>query len=174
LTSVEEGVIFDLDGDGTTELVSWTARDSDDAFLVLDRNGNGVVDGGYELFGGATPLSWTASGPRATHGFEALAWFDLRDAGGNADGWIDSRDEVFTMLRLWRDANHDGISQPDELLTMLDSDIARIALDVTESRRRDQYGNVFRYMARVQSRDRGNGTEPVYRLAYDVYLGARQ
>jgi hypothetical protein len=171
LTSVDAGVDFDLNGNGTLERVSWTAADSDDAFLWMDRNGNGVVDGGRELFGGVTPLSWTTSGPAAAHGFEALAWFDLPENGGVSDGWIDSRDAVFGMLRLWPDSNHDGLSQVDEILTLAEARVERISLELTESRRRDQHGNLFRFKTHVQSlNDQG---APVRRLAYDVYLGKR-
>jgi hypothetical protein len=171
LTSIDGGVDFDLNGDGTVERVSWTAADGDDAFLWLDRNGNGVADGGQELFGNVTPMSWTTFGPRASHGFEALGYFDLRENGGVTDGWIDVSDRVFTQLRLWRDSNHDGVSQPNEILTLRDVGVERISLSITESRRRDQHGNLFRYNARVQFvRERG---ARVNRLAYDVYLGTR-
>lgn len=171
LTSVDGGVDFDLNGDGTVERVSWTAADGDDAFLWLDRNGNGVVDGGQELFGNVTPMSWTAFGPPASHGFEALGWFDLRENGGVTDGWIDISDSVFQRLRLWRDSNHDGVSQSDEILTPSEARVERISLSITESRRRDRYGNLFRHRARVQFlSDLG---ARVNRLAYDVYLGTR-
>ena len=95
LTSISGGVEFDLNGDGIRERVSWTAADNDDAFLWMDRNGNGIVDGGQELFGNVTPLSWTLSGPSASNGFEALGWFDLSANGGVPDGSIDSNDAVF-------------------------------------------------------------------------------
>jgi hypothetical protein len=171
LTSVDAGVKFDLDGDGTLDRVSWTAADSDDAFLWMDRNGNHVVDDGHELFGSVTPLSWTTSGPAAAHGFEALAWFDLTANGGVSDGWIDSRDGVFGVLRLWRDSNHDGLSQVGEILTLAQAGVERISLEITESRRQDRYGNLFKYKAHVQSSNDQHA--PVRRLAYDVYLAIR-
>lgn len=171
LTSIAGGVEFDLNGNGTRERVSWTAADGDDAFLWMDRNGNGVVDGGHELFGNVTPLSWTTSGPSASHGFEALGWFDLTANGGDSDGWIDSDDSVFNRLRLWRDSNHDGVSQNSEILTLSGARIQRISLRIFESRRRDQYGNLFKYRAQVEGlNDQG---ARVSRWAYDVYLGTR-
>lgn len=171
LTSVDAGVDFDLNGDGTLERVSWTEADSDDAFVWMDRDGNGVVDGGHELFGDVTPLSWTTSGPKAAHGFDALGWFDLARNGGFSDGWIDNQDAVFGELRLWRDSNHDGVSQADEILTLAEARVERISLQIVESRRRDRHGNLFRYRAHVESlNDQG---APVRRLAYDVYLGKR-
>lgn len=171
LTSINRGVDFDLNGNGTRERVSWTAADGDDAFLWMDRNGNGVVDGGHELFGNVTPLSWTTSGSSALHGFEALGWFDLSANGGVPDGAIDRNDAVFSLLRLWRDFNHDGVSQDGEILTLSGARIQRISLTVFESRRRDQYGNGFRYRAHVQALNE-HGV-PVSRWAYDVYLGTR-
>lgn len=80
---------------------------TDEAFLVLDRNGNGVTDSGRELFGSVTPQPVTTT----PDGFLALGVFDGAGNGGNSDGVIDNNDAVFSQLRLWQDSNHDGISQ---------------------------------------------------------------
>ena len=139
-TGRSAGVAFDLDADGIEDRTAWTASDADDAFLVLDRNQNNVIDDGGELFGDATPQP--AGGQR--HGYRALALFD-----DNRDGVIDAADAVFASLRLWRDASHDGFSQANELASLSSAGVVSISLDPKESRRHDRYGNVLRYRADV-------------------------
>lgn len=141
LTGIGNGVAFDIDGSGTKKQVAWTAADSEIAFLALDRNGNGVIDDATELFGLGTPL---LNGTRARNGFLALAEFDL-----NGDGVIDASDPVWNSLLLWVDRNHDGISQPDELLPIARSGMTTIDLRHTWQGARDASGNYFGYSAQV-------------------------
>jgi hypothetical protein len=164
LTSAANGVKFDIKNTGVPIQIAWTAN-ANNAFLVLDRDGSGTITNGSELFGNFTPQLPSAH----PNGFAALAVYDQPDHGGNGDGIIDARDQIFSSLRLWLDANHDGICQPGELYNLLDLGVFSISLDYKLSRRVDQYGNKFRYRARINAGSSGEDTD-VGKQAYDVFL----
>jgi Ca2+-binding RTX toxin-like protein len=115
--------LFDHDADGTRTGTGWIKPD--DGLVVLDRNGNGLIDSGRELFGDETLLP---NGSKAPDGYAALAQHDA-----NGDGRISSADAVYSQLRIWQDANQDGISQAGELRTLADLGIASIGLQGTQA-----------------------------------------
>jgi hypothetical protein len=163
------GVNFDLQNDSQTEWWSWTAASADDAWLALDRNGNGLIDSGAELFGNYTPQPAPPAGEEK-NGFLALAEYDKPANGGNSDRRINRQDTVFDSLRLWQDTNHNGISEARELHRLRELGLAVIDLDYRESRRRDEHGNWFRYRAKIRD-TRG---AQLGRWAWDVFLVTQQ
>jgi len=140
--------------------MGWTATNASNAFLALP-GADGLVHNGKQLFGNFTPQPSSAT----PNGFAALAVYDLPANGGNGDGIIDSRDAIFSSLRLWIDANHDGISQPEELHTLPSLGVNSISLNYQLDSRTDQFGNVFRYRAKVNPGEPANG---LGRTAYDI------
>ncbi len=145
LTDAADGVNFDFSGNGTPNLVSWLAPGGANAWLALDRDGDGKINSGKELFGNYTPQRPSAN----PNGFAALAEFDKSSNGGNGDGIINSKDAVFAKLRLWTDYNHNGISEPGELHSLQQFGIVAIDLAYQLGTWQDVYGNVFRFKGRV-------------------------
>lgn len=119
---------------------------SQDGFLVLDRDGDGEITSGAELFGDGT-----AQPPSAEpSGFLALALFDGEAAGGNRNGAIDPGDGVFPLLQVWIDEDHDGRSRAGELHSLESLNVRSIDLGYVEARRRDRHGNQLRYKSLVR------------------------
>jgi len=161
LTSAANGVKFDISGTGNPVQMGWTASGADNAFLALP-GADGLVHNGQQLFGNFTPQPASAT----PNGFAALAVYDDPKNGGDGNGVIDARDAIFSSLRLWIDANHDGISQPEELHTLPSLGVNSISLNYKAEQRTDQWGNVFHYRAQVNPGDPAS----VGRLAYDVFF----
>ena len=141
--------------------MSWPDQAAQNGWLALDRNGNGIVDDFTEFFGNLTPQA-PANDP---NGYLALAVFDEEMNGGNGNGVIDPGDSVYDHLLVWVDANHNGISEPEELHTLRELGIFRIDLKYRESHYVDKNGNSFRYKARIWD----NSDKP-HDLCYDVSL----
>jgi hypothetical protein len=118
------GIHFDHDVNQYAELTGWVSPD--DGFLVYDRNANGTIDDGTEVFGDNTPINGGTE--TAADGFAALAEFDT-----NANGVIDASDTQYSDLRVWRDLNQDGLSTTDELKTLSDHNIVSIDLNAQSS-----------------------------------------
>jgi hypothetical protein len=163
-------VSFDISGSGQPIQIAWTDPHFHNAFLGLP-GADGLIHTGKDLFGNFTPQP-QASNP---NGFLALAQYDKPENGGNGDGIIDDHDTVFSRLRLWIDQNHDGMCQPEELHRLQEFGIYSLSFNFVESRRTDEFGNVFRYKARINP---GNRRDPLDqtpsgdpgRWAYDVFL----
>ena len=163
LTSLNKGVQFEM-SPGTPMQVSWTNPAFQNAFLALDRNGNGKIDDGSELFGEFTPQPPTAN----PNGYAALAVFDDPRNGGNGNGRIDPGDAIYSSLRLWVDRNHNGISEPEELIPLAEAGVFSIDLHYVEDRYFDAYGNWFHYRAMVWD-EAGHAANK----CYDVFLQLR-
>lgn len=120
VTFAEAPARFDFYGTGEAIALTWPAVGF--AFLALDKNDNGHIDDGRELFGDATLL---IADPEKTaeHGFLALAQHD-----DNGDGIIDVRDAIWPKLVLWSDAGGDGISSPAELARVADKGVTSLPL----------------------------------------------
>jgi hypothetical protein len=164
LTGANAPVLFDMTGGGHPTLMGWTAAGADEAFLWLDRNHNHRVTGGAELFGNFTPLQ---DGHLAKNGFEALAELDA-----NHDGVIDDRDPVWPQLMLWRDLNHNGISEPNEISPLDASDVTAIDLHYHWTGRYDSWGNAFRYESLISIKNpsgRAARKQPVYDIFFRLY-----
>jgi Ca2+-binding RTX toxin-like protein len=141
-------ILFDHNGNGVRTATGWVK--GDDAFLVLDRNGNGSIDNGRELFGDSTPLS---AGGVAADGFAALAQEDT-----NGDGKVDSLDARFASLRLWRDLNQDGVSQAGELFTLSSQGIIALNLAKTANSQILANGNQIADLGGYVRSDGSTGT----------------
>jgi hypothetical protein len=155
LSGEDDPVVFDITADGVFDRITWTARGSGLAMLACDRNGNGTIDDGKELFGDRTVLS---NGMSAANGFEALREYDT-----NGDGLIDPADARWATLLLWFDYDHDAWSDPGELRAVASSEITAFDTKYHWSGRRDRHGNVFRYQGTVH-------LGWIRRPIYDVYF----
>lgn len=132
----------DLDGDGVAERVAWTAAGSDDAFLAIDENHNGRIDGGHELLG-----AWRSGPP---NGFAALAATAAYPRGATVEpGFVTPRDAIFKRLILWADADHDGVSDEDEMMSLTYAGFTKLFLGYQAVGAPDRVGNLFLWNAQA-------------------------
>ncbi|MBI5107649.1 MAG: S8 family serine peptidase, partial [Rhodocyclales bacterium] len=131
LTSFAEApVLFDIDHDGgaTKEITGWVS--ADDGIVVMDLNGNGKIDGIHETmseyFNGAVGTNGNAGEKKYANGFAALKSLD-----SNSDNQFTSADTAFTNVKVWTDADHDGVTDSGELKTLTELGITSIALTPT-------------------------------------------
>lgn len=172
LSDAVNGVRFDLFGDGRPVQTAWTRSGSDDSFLALDRNGNGTIDDGAELFGNNTPQpAITTTGldrKKSPNGFLALAVYDRPSDGGNQDGLITEDDAIYQSLRLWRDSNHNGVSEASELVPLSNVGVRSISLHYGPSKKVDDSGNLFGLWSHVMMDRDLFDPRPLQRRAVDV------
>lgn len=161
LTSLAGGVKFTFFPGKAPVQMSWTDNAYSNGFLVLDRNEDGMINDGSELFGTETPQP-PSSQP---NGYIALSVYDDPQNGGNGNGAIDPGDAIFTRLRIWIDANHNGVSDPGELHSLGEFGITQIGLKYRQDPFVDQYGNAFRYTAGIL-----DGAGQHDQRTYDVLL----
>lgn len=135
-TNIDSGVVFDIDDDGFPERTSWTNRHSDDVLVVLDRNRNGIIDSGAELFGDGTPF---LHGGTAENGYQALS--ELEIAFGDGDGFVEPEDPIYWRLQVWSDANRNGRTDWGELQGLDEHGISALGTRVRISVEPDDSGN---------------------------------
>ena len=166
LTSVAEGVRFDMDANGTAERLAWTQANSSVALLGIDRDEDGAITSGKELFGRST---W----PGASHAVAALTAMTAALNGGTSGAVVSIDDRLFAQLLLWTDANHNGISEPSEL-RHFGEQFSDISLGYKLEDGRDLFGNhfVFEGFAHIRTapgRNRPGSAEESWRRLRRTY-----
>ncbi|NLY16166.1 MAG: hypothetical protein GXZ05_07260 [Gammaproteobacteria bacterium] len=152
-------IYFDHNGDGILSKTGWVGEG--DALLIWDRNSNGLIDNGAELFGDFTPMP---DGSLAPNGFAALAALDA-----NGDGILDASDPAFAELKLWVDSDQNAVTGEGELISLTDAGIASLNLGSTLKNQKQSNGNT---LAREGSFTRTGGTESAmgeFHLAIDTF-----
>lgn len=153
-----EYVSFDLEGNGALEKLSWPKVGSGNGWLVLDRDGDGVIKDGTELFGNFSPHADGATPEHpdvksdSPNGFLALQWYDHPPQGGDGNLIIDKKDQIWPKLRVWidehcyKDPDHQCQSRPQELHTLESLGNRSISAFYTGKIHLDAVGNTFKYL----------------------------
>ena len=157
-TTVESGICFDHEGDGFKEISAWVG--SDDGILAYDKNNNGIIDNGNEIFGDNYIKS---DGTKASSGFDALS-----DLDSNNDGVIDANDEKFSDIKI--------IKGDGTIISLADACISSISLSTTTTSSTDANGNTQLSSGTFTKTDGTTGnlgdfsliTDKVYSVASDI------
>jgi Bacterial Ig domain/Cadherin-like domain/Putative Ig domain/RTX calcium-binding nonapeptide repeat (4 copies)/Bacterial cadherin-like domain len=142
LSAEQSRARYDLDGDGLADDTSWIG--AGDAFLFLDRDGDGKLSGVGEM-------SFTGDVEGATTDLQGLKAFD-----SNGDGKLSSADARFADFRTWQDRDGDGAAEANEIVTLQTAGIASISLTGTAIERESELGEVI--AVAQGSFTRANGT----------------
>ncbi|MGN6666025.1 MAG: putative Ig domain-containing protein [Trinickia sp.] len=129
MTSISDGVLFDTDHSGTLKRTGWA--DSKTGMLVVDDGSGQIKDVSQmfsEYYGGNAGTNGGPGQAPFKDGFAALASEDK-----NGDGVIDKNDPIWSKLRVWVDANHDGKTDAGELKTLDELGITQINVKATAS-----------------------------------------
>ncbi|HGG6556739.1 TPA: hypothetical protein ACJG76_004950, partial [Salmonella enterica subsp. diarizonae serovar 61:i:z] len=129
--SKSSGIIFDHDGNFFAENTGWISPE--DGLLVMDKNQDGKIDSGNELFGNNSLLN---NGSLAKNGYEALREYDE-----NHDGVLDKNDSIWRQLKVWQDKNSNAVVDDGELLSLEQLKITSIRLDYENINFTDSEGN---------------------------------
>jgi hypothetical protein len=125
VSRADAGGVFDLFGNGSAVASGWIS--GSDAFLAVDKNGNGRIDDIGELFGGTTKGA----------GFANLASYD-----SNGDGLVNDLDTQFGQLMVWQDANGNHVTDAGELVGLAQAGVASLTVAYTEVPFLDAQGNL--------------------------------
>jgi hypothetical protein len=158
---ISSGVKFDLFADGKAVQSGWVS--SGDGLLVMDRNHDGQINDGSELFGSSTTL---ASGEKAADGYVAL-----RELDSNKDGVISQDDAGFADLRVWVDSNSDGVTETGELKTLASLEITKIDLQASVGSESDN-GNLLGLTSTYETSDGVTHAAADVWFATDKAIGA--
>lgn len=145
-TSLEDGVQFDIDGDGNTEHTAWIK--SGNGFLVWDKNQDGTINDGSEMFGEGTVM---INGKHAENGVAAILELD-----SNHDRILNNQDDVWGYLQIWHDDNTNGITENGELASLFDWGIQSLALSFEKIDWVDENGNKHIYLTEASKENGEN------------------
>jgi hypothetical protein len=141
--------MLDFTQRGVRQQTAWTCGDVDDAFLVIEQNRSGAIDGAWEMIGGLL-------GP--PNGFDYLRARSKNSGGGEGEppARLESSHKLFSELALWTDRNHNGKSEPTELQSAIFGGLLQIDLVSRTTHTPDRWGNLITAKSVVRIRRGGS------------------